>query len=110
MKCEGIMSDEEYGPWIEHNGSPCPNPGHIHIAEFKRPTFKVDTTDYKQINDRTLEFVVRNPNASSWTWTSGHNPIMRYRVKKPKGMVILNDLLRKVEEGHKAPVKQLEEV
>jgi hypothetical protein len=76
----------EWGPWIEHGGRKCPvAPGTVCNLVWLDG---VETVD-----------VVRG--GSSWMWRSlSHDgwvddsiPIIRYRIRKPRGMTILKSLL-----------------
>jgi hypothetical protein len=98
----GEGMSEEWGPWIEHDGKGCPCRG-----------------EYVQATDRggvTAEFVAGTqmckgrepvfchawrqylPNA--WTWGSmpgrEQYEIIRYRIRKPRGLTILEGLLEKL--------------
>lgn len=76
---------EEWGPWIEHDGRGCPLSG---------PTYcRVEFADGEVID----HFITRR----SWMWdwamcAAAGAPdcrIIRYRVRKPKGLVILEAVL-----------------
>lgn len=80
---------EEWGPWVDHDGSGCP------VA--------IGTVVEVVCEDRFgyLMHVVATARAghhSSWDWR--HYPrlkrILRYRVKKPRGMVVLEAMLNDV--------------
>lgn len=91
----GVLNmDEEWGPWIEHDGSGCPC-----VGEFTHVVY-VDLVEEKGISK----------GGESWYWcdvsdTNGwshdgiyyYTPITHYRIRKPKGMAILNAILREVE-------------
>ena len=79
------MSDqEEYGPWIDHDGTGVPPYGEYLRAEFG--------------DGRVLEGIVpRQPVHGSWGWLDGYEHVIRYRIRKPRGMSILTDILSEVE-------------
>lgn len=78
------MSDEEFGPWIEHDGTGCPVPnGTIVIARYRGG---FDICAKVTANGRVAHL---NP----WVHREGDLGIIRYRVKKPRGLTILEGLL-----------------
>jgi len=78
------MSDDvEWGPWIDHDGKGCPC-----VGEFGHVIY-----------DTGHEFVcIIEGTPAIWDLDvpSKHRAI-RYRIRKPKGMAILNAILREVE-------------
>jgi hypothetical protein len=84
--------DEEWGPWTDHDGKGCPVPTWTYVqAEFS--------------DGDVLEGVV-DPgdgckNGGHWNWKlcyiTGRIPIIRYRIRKPRGMTILKEILAEVE-------------
>ena len=81
----------EWGPWIEHDGKGCPVKG-----SFVRVVYS---------NGSQREFVAwsniripgkpdTDPETSAWAWvTPRPSKIIRYRIRKPRGLVILESLL-----------------
>ena len=80
------MSDE-WGPWIEHDGKGCPVKAGMWIdVEYrgKRPD-----------GGRVNRSVVRAPN---WIWPKEGGllfafDVIRYRIRKPRGLTILENLI-----------------
>ena len=72
------MSDE-WGPWIEHDGSGCPCLGmYVHV----------------EYSDGSEEFAIAGSNGGqSWFSSSRSLKIIRYRIRKPRGMQILQQLV-----------------
>lgn len=88
------MSDE-YGPWIEHDGKGCPVVGMwVHVVSLK---------------GEEAEGIARpacgRPKVgkrSRWIWSGQENMkridgVKKYRIRKPRAMSILTDILREVE-------------
>lgn len=87
---------DNWGPWIEHNGKGCPCVGMVAEVVFA----------YDKL---PMCYVVRG--GASWFWLSPDirgtsitrcgrlaNPIVRYRIRKPRGMAILESILADVTE------------
>ena len=81
------MSDE-WGPWIKHDGKGCPCVGeYVHIIadngddQCGIPNHTCDAPEYGCF--------------STWIWDhyTTHPRVIRYRIRKPRGMVILEKLL-----------------
>lgn len=77
------MTDkEEWGPWIEHDGRGCPCLG-----------------QYVQVQNRdrkgTWEGIAGSEGGLSWDWSNAFlfDPVIRYRIRKPRGLTILQDLI-----------------
>lgn len=85
----------EWGPWIEHDGMGCPVPGDTMVSvEFRIPP-------------RSIEFTRGNPEcdrAKVWIWVNDgkRDDIIRYRIRKPRGLIILQELIEKLPEGVEA--------
>lgn len=104
-------SKEEWGPWIDHDGSGYPVPeGTLVELEFLRECGFVASG--VRLNQRGKFRVARCKRGGSWVYGSVHNqatwsltsvgsramPIIRYRVKKPKGLTILEGLIQNLPE------------
>ena len=101
---------EEWGPWIEHDGKGCPCRGEIVEAIWRHR----DGRTYNYIEGESSVWLVppdagSNPRSSSWIWRlvnglphpmPGGNsaPIIRYRIRKPRGLTILEGLLENLPE------------
>ena len=87
------MSDE-WGPWIEHDGRGCPLPdGTVAQAFFEENPGCVEGP---------FLGVVGSGGKQSWDWSlwqtvapDGYliSRVIRYRIRKPRGMVVLDRLL-----------------
>jgi hypothetical protein len=69
---------EEWGPWIDHDGRGCPC-----VGEYAE---RIHSTGYVVIG------IIRF-GGHSWHWRAGYTRVIRYRIRKPKGMVILESLI-----------------
>ncbi|WP_133065807.1 hypothetical protein [Mameliella alba] len=81
----------EWGPWIEHDGKGCPCAGAYVQAKFS--------------NGIALEGVVSgvgNQDHGQWDWQWAEKRcmarIIRYRIRKPRGLTILEEIARGVKE------------
>lgn len=84
------MTQEEWGPWIEHDGRGCPAdvcPG-VYIAVVIR---------FASGREERSEGRIKNVPYSLWEkslvcWTGGtedYAPIIRYRIRRPRGLILL---------------------
>ncbi len=82
--------NEEWGPWIRHDGRGCPVPSGTVVEVVCEDRFGF-----------TMRAVTRVAGGaySSWNWE--HFPelkkIIRYRQKKPKGLQILEGVLKSID-------------
>lgn len=84
---------EDWGPWIEHDGRGCPCVGRM-------VEFVVLDLSGREI---TGIGIANGDSGSSWFWRRlffrrlcvdpDVLPIIRYRIRKPRGMVVLETLL-----------------
>lgn len=91
---------EEWGPWIEHDGKGCPCVGQIVECRWLNDFGEIEVCRYT--GDRVFPAV----GSESWRWrfVDGRpvcycdecNPIIFYRIRKPKGMELLEQALRDV--------------
>jgi len=92
----------EWGPGIKHDGKGWTCKGQLCQAEF--------------VDGQVVEGVAGSGGECSWFWTaptwsgsaispSGHRamPIIRYRIRKPRGLAILESILSEIN----APVKEV---
>lgn len=83
------MSDE-WGPWIEHDGRGCPVPTGTVVQGVGRDG---------SVEVWAAGMVAIHPNGlrDGWSWRGSHfeHPldVMRYRIRKPRGLLILESLL-----------------
>jgi hypothetical protein len=103
------MADEEWGPWIEHDGKGCPCLGAWAQTERLAPTFWPESRFIIKVDGKwaLIEGPIRQPEPWDWSMFGKLLPnktiaskVLRYRIKKPKGLVILEKLLQEL------PVKQ----
>lgn len=79
---------EEWGPWIEHDGKGCPCLGmYVHrIAD--KPGYN------PELGRSVTELVGIVEHVGPWIWG---NPmyvrVLRYRIRKPRGLTILEKLI-----------------
>lgn len=89
-----------WGPWIEHDGRGCPCVGMYAQVVFWYKIKKAPS-HYVRISDKSLEGIVsRDPkgaSGNSWDWRRG-NPVERYRIRKPRGMEVLERAVRTEEQ------------
>lgn len=104
---------EEWGPWIEHDGKGCPVRGMVIEAVWLVQRFSRETAN--EVDGQVVwvcpEDAGADPNDSCWVWKlwNGHpvclnpdlGPIIRYRIRKPRGLVLLEGILADLP----APVK-----
>lgn len=100
------MSDEEWGPWIEHDGRGCPCVGEmVHVVvrseDGRDPKSGGWKGAYTELNP--WEAIGVAENGGSWCWNHGWHPVDRYRIRKPKGLKILEELLVDLPNDIKAP-------
>ena len=83
----------EWGPWITHDGKGCPCVGqYVHFFELLS-TGGVES-----------DFVIAGARGGkSWDWSNApeYTRIIRYRIRKPLGMAILQAIV-------KSPERELE--
>lgn len=92
------MDEEEWGPWLDHDGKSCPK-GFLVEVEFLRG------------DPRTMVVIAGVKGGRSWfygnagdksTWSSTPTrsskaiPVIRYRFRKPKGMKTLEKILEEL--------------
>ena len=85
------MSDEQWGPWIDHDGSNYPVPVGTVVQAVRG-------------NKSSVVCVVRhlNPYHNAWLWESLSDHtldqrVVKYRIRKPKGLTMLENILAEVE-------------
>lgn len=94
---------EEWGPWIEHDGSSDPvSAGNYCQCEFDGSvksliSLGLDGKYWKYVSDRVAECWTDCDN--QWDWDDVYARIIRYRVRKQKGLKILEALLHDLPES-----------
>jgi hypothetical protein len=87
---------DEWGPWIEHDGRGCPCVGRYVQAEHNQEITDWSGPKNAIINGRFVTSIATN--GRSWIWADGFTKIIRYRIRKPRGMAILESLLANLPE------------
>lgn len=89
---------EEWGPWIEHDGEGCPCVGMYAqaLAEMEISAISRNTKMVK-VSDRVMEGIATE--GGSWGMKEGFNRYLMYRIRKPKGLQILEALLKDLPES-----------
>jgi len=88
------MDDEQWGPWVAHNGSGCPCKGqYVH-------TVFANGQEKKYIAWTDIHLPGRSDcdvKTSRWAWVvpNGYK-IVRYRIRKPRGLTLLEGILAEV--------------
>lgn len=86
------VNEEEWGPWIEHDGKGCPCEGMlVHVVRFDAP----DIVVIAGAQCRATGIPVTGKH-SAWVWPNGkpeRTNVIRYRIRKPRGLTILESLL-----------------
>ena len=79
------MVNEEWGPWIEHDGNYVP-----HLVGLWVRTV-AEWPDGK-LTERELR--VGNGMGASWNWANfgPFTRVLRYRIRKPRGLTILEQI------------------
>lgn len=81
---------EEWGPWVRHDGMGCPVPSGTIVEVVCEDAFGYTRNEVARASGGSY---------SSWDWS--HYPelkrIIRYREKKPKGMQILQEVLNELD-------------
>ena len=90
----------EWGPWIEHDGKGCPCVGMWVQAEYDVPPR--GPFAHGSVSGKTWEGRARG--RTSWVWPDFRGNIIRYRIRKPRGMTILENLIADLP----APVRKVE--
>lgn len=85
-----MEQQDEWGPWIEHNGSGCPvqNGTFVEALTINR--------DWCVFHEAAIVMSSHIP-CSSWTMRDNqgrYTQVIRYRIRKPRGMIILEALLQ----------------
>jgi len=93
----------DWGPWIEHDGNGCPVPlGTILnvITEHRRGQYREGVVMVERRDLPAFDW-------SNWQSRSSHkmlwSRVIRYRIRKPRGMQVLEGILRDTN----APVREL---
>ena len=98
---------EEWGPWVEHDGGTCPVPvGTIVHLQYEEPVPRWVAASYscEWQPDGTIIAVILIGSDQHWIRTPDLITVLRYRVRKPKGLAICEHILRRVEKRQRKGV------
>lgn len=87
---------EEWSNWFLHDGKGCPCAGCMVEAVFERATYSVITYSVVRTRiDPPELFIAGSGGGQSWDWSNWpkHSRILRYRIRKPRGLTILENLI-----------------
>ena len=93
--------DEEGGPWIDHDGKSCP------WGQVVRAVFRPTSGEYTK-----GPLIAGSAGGQSWFWGNANlrgtwpynkggkksMPVVRYQIKKPKGLSLLEEILAEVKD------------
>ena len=80
LRMEGHgMTQEQWGPWIEHDGRGCPCVGMTVEVDHYHPFWGLQ---------RGL-FIERVHGDHGWSGRHDESNVIRYRIQKPRGLTIL---------------------
>ena len=88
------MTNDTWGPWVEHDGKGCPVRGqYMQLVELCAGRGELPVK----------ELIAASEGGLSWSWSNApeYTSVIRYRVRKPRAMERLNALLREVEDNPK---------
>lgn len=96
-----VFNEDGWTDWIDHDGNGCPCVGwwvHLVIGDVDGETPEgLDWDGPGGINDYEWQGVV-NKCSGSWTYDEEYFPVIKYRVRKPKGAEMLERLVQDVPE------------
>lgn len=95
------MSDQdEWGPWAAHHGGGCPCAGQWAQWQYHKdlPDWmpRVDVKGRRRLSASVVEGIATG--GSCWLWRPGYVRIIRYRVRKPRAMKLIQSLLENLPE------------
>lgn len=101
------MTDDEWGPWIEHDGKGCPCAGQVVNGVRRSGESAIWIAGTRSVDNLTEE--VLGPSSGRkercrWSWAlpenrvSERHHIIRYRVRKPRAMKQIRALLENLPE------------
>ena len=80
--------NDEWGPWIEHDGTECPCVGEWVQAAMSGPQHArwSHGTFFRGIWEGRARGV------NCWVYGSNHMQVVRFRIRKPRGLAILEEI------------------
>lgn len=88
--------NEEWGPWVEHDGKGCPCRGAFVESETRNGNIQ------RHIAEGSAIWPWGEPapkstgiKGSAWEWLDAHFPsdVIRYRIRKPRALIELRDMI-----------------
>ena len=91
--------EQEWGPWIEHDGKLAPHLSGLWIEGDVEDCLAVGRRIVSTSVER-LEWRVGSGLGKSWDWSNWpeYSRILRYRIRKPRGLTILEEILNDLPE------------
>ena len=86
---------EEWGPWIEHDGKPAPYLAGFWVEGDEQVGRLMGGGDLAATWVTREQWRVTDGLGRSWDWSNWplYTRILRYRIRKPRGMTILEELI-----------------
>ena len=81
----------EWGPWIEHDGKGCPCVGQYVQTERLKKIENWVGSSATIVDGKFTWGIARG--GKSWFWENGWTRIIRYRIRKPRGLTVLENLI-----------------
>lgn len=98
-----MVSGREFGPWVEHDGAGCPvRRGTLGEGELRNGR----VVPFRALCGSTVGGPYVEPlwpgGGDAWTWGSSGpfgvpHEVVRYRLRKPRGVAIVEEILSAVE-------------
>lgn len=88
-----MTAQDEWGPWIEHDGNGCPC-----VGEYAH-TVKINGNEWFGIAGVNAIAIFGSANVPGSAWVHkraigyDNNWVIRYRIRKPRGMAILESIM-----------------
>ncbi len=96
------MQDEEWGPWIEHDGKGCPCFGQYIQIELSGEPVTVPPY-YRMLAPRIAEGVVPHGSiVGAWS-AVGWPLVIRYRIRKPRALLDMIERARELDDAPEGP-------
>lgn len=95
--------DEEWGPWIEHDGRGCPCVGmwvECVIRDGRQYECRAGRTTLNASDNSPIPYRPGAPSRWVWAEVPSGRQIIRYRIRRPKAMRDLIDMMENL------PVKE----
>lgn len=111
MKTQTDEKGDTWGPWIAHDGTGCPVPRGTMVIVRRRGGTEdgpFPALTLRSVGEVLQSWSGKDSGSSAWHWAyprhasyrGPHIDIIAYRVQKPRGLAMLEEILREVEETH----------